>query len=556
MPQARRLRLVVLVHMPLGHRPPDDADASRGSARSSRPPPRSSRPARGPGAGCSSCTRCPPTGCTSPSPASTPPTGARDRGRRRAALRRRGDVRQGPRRAARRAGDDRRTCPGSCACVGSLDRDPAFVERLRRRSRDGGLGDRVPLPGTADRSRSRPQLRRRRPAGAGVARRDVRHGRHRGAGPRAAGRRRRRRRAAEALGHGADGTGRGCWSRRTTRPRSPPRCGLARRRRAASDGCGGPPASGASAARLVDHHVRGRTASWPRRRDDRRGRPAVSPSWLALREPADAAARATRARRSTSGDALPASGRLGDPRPRLRHRLDGPLARATAGRAAALGRARPRRGPAGVRGRRRARPGRRRRAGHRRDEAVATSPGCTRGDLAGATLITASALLDLLTADEVDRLVAAAPAPAVPVLLTLSVIGRVELTPAIRWTAAWPPRSMPTNAARRSAAACSARTPSRRRRGVQPTGRRGPRPAQPLATRRRAGRPGGGVVHRLGGCRVRAAGRAGRRDRRLRAPASGAGSAGQLAVTVGHADLLVLPRRRRGQSVSNRGESA
>ena len=77
-PQARRLRLVVLVHMPLGHRPADDEadDARTRSARSSRRPPPSSRPARGPGAGCWSCTRCPPTACTSPSPVSTPPTSA------------------------------------------------------------------------------------------------------------------------------------------------------------------------------------------------------------------------------------------------------------------------------------------------------------------------------------------------------------------------------------------------------------------------------------------------------------------------------------------------
>ena len=34
-----------------------------------------------------------------------------------------------------------------CVCVGSLDRDPAFVEGLRRRSRDGGLADRVSFPG-------------------------------------------------------------------------------------------------------------------------------------------------------------------------------------------------------------------------------------------------------------------------------------------------------------------------------------------------------------------------------------------------------------------------
>jgi glycosyltransferase involved in cell wall biosynthesis len=34
-----------------------------------------------------------------------------------------------------------------CVCVGSLDRDPAFVEGLRRRSQDAGLGDRVSFPG-------------------------------------------------------------------------------------------------------------------------------------------------------------------------------------------------------------------------------------------------------------------------------------------------------------------------------------------------------------------------------------------------------------------------
>jgi glycosyltransferase involved in cell wall biosynthesis len=34
-----------------------------------------------------------------------------------------------------------------CVCVGSLDRAPAFVERLRRRSLDGWLGDRVCFAG-------------------------------------------------------------------------------------------------------------------------------------------------------------------------------------------------------------------------------------------------------------------------------------------------------------------------------------------------------------------------------------------------------------------------
>ncbi|HVW48097.1 MAG TPA: glycosyltransferase family 4 protein [Solirubrobacterales bacterium] len=34
-----------------------------------------------------------------------------------------------------------------CACVGRLDRDPAFARRLRRRSRDAGPGERVSFPG-------------------------------------------------------------------------------------------------------------------------------------------------------------------------------------------------------------------------------------------------------------------------------------------------------------------------------------------------------------------------------------------------------------------------
>jgi glycosyltransferase involved in cell wall biosynthesis len=34
-----------------------------------------------------------------------------------------------------------------CACVGSLDRDPAFAEDVRRRARDSGLRDRVRFPG-------------------------------------------------------------------------------------------------------------------------------------------------------------------------------------------------------------------------------------------------------------------------------------------------------------------------------------------------------------------------------------------------------------------------
>jgi len=52
------------------------------------------------------------------------------------------------------------------------------------------------------------------------------------------------------------------------------------------------------------------------------------------------------------------------------------------------------------------------------------------GDLAGATLITASALLDMLTGEELSELLAVCVEAGCPVLLTLSVVGRVELTPA------------------------------------------------------------------------------------------------------------------------------
>jgi hypothetical protein len=51
------------------------------------------------------------------------------------------------------------------------------------------------------------------------------------------------------------------------------------------------------------------------------------------------------------------------------------------------------------------------------------------GDLADATLITASALLDLLTEEELSNLVDACRGAGCPALLTLSVVGGVRLTP-------------------------------------------------------------------------------------------------------------------------------
>lgn len=55
--------------------------------------------------------------------------------------------------------------------------------------------------------------------------------------------------------------------------------------------------------------------------------------------------------------------------------------------------------------------------------------GLEAGELSGATLITASALLDMLTADELAELVSVCDGAGCPVLFALSVVGRVEIAP-------------------------------------------------------------------------------------------------------------------------------
>ena len=52
------------------------------------------------------------------------------------------------------------------------------------------------------------------------------------------------------------------------------------------------------------------------------------------------------------------------------------------------------------------------------------------GEVAGTDLLTASALLDMMTAEELERLVATCAGAGCPALVTLSVTGRVELAPA------------------------------------------------------------------------------------------------------------------------------
>lgn len=173
-------------------------------------------------------------------------------------------------------------------------------------------------------------------------------------------------------------------------------------------------------------------------------------------------------------------------------------------------------------------------------------------DLAGATLITASALLDMLTEDELAGLARLCMATGCPALLTLCVVGRVELIP-----------GDPLDG--RVAAAFNAH----QRRG---TGRaRLLGPDAPTVATQELGRLGAEVLERPSPWRIGAAnaelltewfagwvGAAGEQEpelapeisaytRRRRAEVT----AGQLAVTVNHADLLVLPPQPRSAQISS-----
>lgn len=165
------------------------------------------------------------------------------------------------------------------------------------------------------------------------------------------------------------------------------------------------------------------------------------------------------------------------------------------------------------------------------------------GDLAGATLITASALLDLLTEVELGGLIGLCAGVGCPVLLTLSVVGRVELNPAD-----------PLD--RRVAAAFDAH----QRRGTERGRLLGP-DAVALAVGQFA-RLGAEVIvrsspWRLGGSQADLTaewfagwvGAACEQDAELAAEVEpytrrrlAQAAAGELAVTVDHADLLVSPR--------------
>ncbi len=164
------------------------------------------------------------------------------------------------------------------------------------------------------------------------------------------------------------------------------------------------------------------------------------------------------------------------------------------------------------------------------------------GDLAGASLVTASALLDLLTGEDLTALVDVCASAACPVLLPLSVVGRVGLSPAD-----------PLDA--RVAAAFNAH-----QRRVTERGRLLGPDAVAAAAEAFAAR-GAEVVVRPSAWRLDArhgaliaewfagwADAACEQDRELAAEIDAyadrrrtQAAAGRLAVTVGHADMLVLP---------------
>jgi hypothetical protein len=163
-------------------------------------------------------------------------------------------------------------------------------------------------------------------------------------------------------------------------------------------------------------------------------------------------------------------------------------------------------------------------------------------DLAGATLITASALLDLLTADELDRLAGLCGGAGCPILLTLSVVGSVEITPGVpldrRVAAAFDAHQRRTTKHGRLLGpdAVDFAVDAFRRMGAEVLVRPSPWRLGPAQSALAAEWFTGWV----GAACEQEAEMAGRCEPYARRRLEQA-RAGELAVTVGHADLLVLP---------------
>jgi hypothetical protein len=163
-------------------------------------------------------------------------------------------------------------------------------------------------------------------------------------------------------------------------------------------------------------------------------------------------------------------------------------------------------------------------------------------DFAGATLITASALLDLLTWDELTLLIDACGGAGCPVLFALSVCGRVQLLPAdpfdARIAAAFDAHQRRVTPRGRllGPGAVEAAVEGFRRLGAEVAVRPSPWRLGATESELAAEWLTGWVDAACEQEPELAADADLYRRRRLREAAAGA-----LAVTVGHADLLVLP---------------
>ena len=172
--------------------------------------------------------------------------------------------------------------------------------------------------------------------------------------------------------------------------------------------------------------------------------------------------------------------------------------------------------------------------------------GLSAADLAGADLITASALLDLLTRADLAGIVALCARAACPVLLVLSVVGRVELVPAdpldARVAAAFDAhqRRMTPRGRLLGPDAVAAAVGEFERLGAEVVVR--PSPWQLGASRGDlAAEWFTGWVDAAFEQEADLPAEAGEYARRRLAEAA----AGRLAVTVGHADILVMPPGER-----------
>jgi hypothetical protein len=266
----------------------------------------------------------------------------------------------------------------------------------------------------------------------------------------------------------------------------------------------------------------------------------VSPDWLVLREPADAAARSTElAERLTRH--LPAAGRLvvhdlgggsGAMGRWLAPRLPGPQHWVVHDRDAALLELAVAEPPAP------AADGAAVTVEGRRSDITALAP----GDLAGASLVTASALLDMLTADELAGTLRACTEIGCPILLALTVVGRVALTPAdpldARMAAAFNAHQRRTTTAGRLLGpdAVAAAVEELRGTGAEVLVRPSPWRLDAARADLTAEWFDGWVAAACEQEPALYAEAGAYRDRRLARAA-----AGELAVTVDHADVLVLP---------------